>query len=80
MEISSQNPELGEARETVEATYQGAALQVGFNGQYLLDFLNVVSSTEVTFELKDDSSQGLMRPATSEGGADYRYVVMPMRL
>jgi DNA polymerase-3 subunit beta len=80
MEISSQNPELGEARETVEATYQGAPLQVGFNGQYLLDFLNVVSATEVTFELKDDSSQGLMRPATSEGGADYRYVVMPMRL
>jgi DNA polymerase-3 subunit beta len=80
MEISSQNPELGEARETVEATYQGAPLQVGFNGQYLLDFLNVVSSTEVTFELKDDSSQGLMRPASTEDGADYRYVVMPMRL
>jgi DNA polymerase-3 subunit beta len=80
IEVSSQNPELGEARETIEAVYQGAALQVGFNGQYLLDFLNVTGTPEVTFELKDDSSQGLLRPAAAEDGADYRYVVMPMRL
>ncbi len=80
IEISSSNPELGEARETIEATYQGDALQVGFNGQYLLDFLNATGSSEVTFELKDDSSQGLLRPAAAEDGADYRYVVMPMRL
>jgi DNA polymerase III subunit beta len=80
IEISSQNPELGEARETIEATYQGPALQVGFNGQYLLDFLNATGSAEVSFELKDDSSQGLLRPAAAEDGTDYRYVVMPMRL
>ncbi len=61
-------------------TYQGARSPVGFNGQYLLDFLNVTGSSEVTFELKDDSSQGLLRPAAAEDGADYRYVVMPMRL
>jgi DNA polymerase-3 subunit beta len=80
VEISSQNPELGEARETIEAAYQGASLSVGFNGQYLLDFLNVTGSSEVTFELKDDSSQGLLRPAAAQNGTDYRYVVMPMRL
>jgi DNA polymerase-3 subunit beta len=80
IEVSSQNPELGEARETIEAAYQGGALSVGFNGQYLLDFLNVTGTPEVTFELKDDSSQGLLRPAATEDGADYRYVVMPMRL
>jgi DNA polymerase-3 subunit beta len=83
IEISSQNPELGEARETIEAAYQGPSLSVGFNGQYLIDFLNVTGSSEVTFELKDDSSQGLLRPAAPKDGADgtdYRYVVMPMRL
>lgn len=80
IDISSQNPELGEARESIEASYQGTALSVGFNGQYLVDFLNVAGSSEVTFELKDDSSQGLLRPAAIEEGSDYRYVVMPMRL
>jgi DNA polymerase III subunit beta len=80
LEISSQNPELGEARESIDAGYQGASIQVGFNGQYLLDFLNVAASSEITFELKDDSSQGLLRPAGANDERDYRYVVMPMRL
>jgi DNA polymerase-3 subunit beta len=85
VEISSQNPELGEARETIEAGYEGEALQIGFNGQYLLDFLNAAGTSEVRFELKDDSSQGLLRPvepgeASGEQERDYRYVVMPMRL
>jgi DNA polymerase-3 subunit beta len=80
LDISSQNPELGEARESIGAVYQGPALSVGFNGQYLLDFLNATGSSEVTLELKDDSSQGLLRPAVAEENTDYRYVVMPMRL
>lgn len=80
LEVSSQNPELGEARETVEATYDGEPMDIGFNGQYLLDFLNAAGSDEVSFELKDDSSQGLLRPAVDTEEKDYRYVVMPMRL
>lgn len=79
VEISSQNPELGEARETIEAGYDGEAIQIGFNGQYLLDFLNAAGTAEIRLELKDDSSQGLLRPANEEE-TDYRYVVMPMRL
>ena len=80
LEVSSQNPELGEARETIEASYQGQGLQIGFNGQYLLDFLNVADFSEVSFELKDDSSQGLLVPSGDASDQDYRYVVMPMRL
>ncbi len=80
VDISSQSPELGEARESVEATYDGEPLQIGFNGQYLLDFLNAADSQKVRFELKDDSSQGLLRPVEDGEGRDYRYVVMPMRL
>jgi DNA polymerase-3 subunit beta len=80
VEVSSSNPELGEAKESIEAAYNGAPMAIGFNGQYLLDFLNVAGSEEVVFELKDDSSQGLLKPASHGGEKDYRYVVMPMRL
>ena len=80
LEVSSQNPELGEARETIDAGYDGDSLQIGFNGQYLLDFLNAAGSAEVKFELKDDSSQGLLKPSDGAEETDYRYVVMPMRL
>jgi DNA polymerase-3 subunit beta len=79
-EISSQNPELGEAKEMIEVDYVGEDIQVGFNGQYILDFLNVASSEKVKLELKNDSSQGLLKPADQEEGRDYQYVVMPMRL
>ncbi len=80
VEVSSQSPELGEAKESIEAGYDGDEIQIGFNGQYLLDFLNAANTTEIRFELKDDSSQGLLRPADEGDERDYRYVVMPMRL
>jgi len=63
LEVSSQSPELGEAKESIEAGYDGDDIQIGFNGQYLLDFLNAANTSEIRFELKDDSSQGLLRPA-----------------
>ncbi len=80
LEVSSQSPELGEAKESIEAGYDGEEIQIGFNGQYLLDFLNAANTAKIRFELKDDSSQGLLRPADDGDERDYRYVVMPMRL
>lgn len=79
MEISSQNPELGEAKEELPVQYGGDALEIGFNGQYILDFLGVEESDKVQLELKDDSSQCLLRPGDAAKEIDYRYVVMPMR-
>jgi DNA polymerase-3 subunit beta len=79
MEVSSQSPELGEAKEEFPVDYTGEALEVGFNGQYILDFLGVEESENVKLELKDDSSQCLLRPTDAGKEIDYRYVVMPMR-
>ena len=53
-------------------------MEIGFNAQYLLDFLSVVGSDEVVLELRDAESQGLLRPAGDEQ-ENYRYVIMPMR-
>jgi len=77
--ISSQNAEEGEARETLETDFAGEETEIGFNAQYLQDFLNVVGSEKVGFEFKDGNSQAQLRPV-SEEKHDYRYVVMPMRL
>ena len=77
--ISSQNAEEGEASESIQAEYNGEETDIGFNAQYLLEFLNVVGEGAVAFEFKDGNSQAQLRPA--EGGDyDYKYVVMPMRL
>ena len=79
LDLAASSPDLGEARESLTADYQGATVEIGFNSQYLLDFLGVAGSESVSLELKDQESQGMFRPA-GEGATDYRYVVMPMRL
>ena len=77
--ISAQNSDEGEARETVETDYAGDDTDIGFNAQYLQDFLNVVGSEKVTFEFKDGNSQAQLRPS-SDDSSEYKYIVMPMRL
>src|SRR5688572_21686162 len=79
LELTASSPDLGEARESLAAEYQGDAVEIGFNAQYLLDFLGVAGSESVSLELKDHESQGMLRPQ-GEAATDYRYVVMPMRL
>lgn len=80
LEIFSSSGEYGEANEVLDAGYQGETLQIGFNYQYLLDFLNVAGNGgKVRLELKDEQSAGQLRPG-DEGAYRYRYVVMPMRI
>jgi DNA polymerase-3 subunit beta len=79
VEISSESPDFGEAREQVMVDYSGPAMQICFNAQYVADFLAVVETDHVQLELKDEVSQALMRPVAADG-YDYTYVIMPMRL
>jgi DNA polymerase III subunit beta len=80
LEVFSSSGEYGEAHETLDASYPGEALQIGFDYQYLLDFLAVLSGGgKVRLELKDEQSAGQLRPAEMEA-YQYRYVVMPMRI
>lgn len=77
LEVSSSNPELGDAREEMDISFQGQELMVGFNARYLLDILQVQNSDRVQMFLKDNLSPGLIRP---DGDKDYLAVIMPMRL
>ncbi len=77
MEISSNNPELGDAKEEIEIRYKGAEIKIGFNARYMLDVLNSFDDDEVDIELNDQLSPGLMRP---HNDASYTCVVMPMRI
>jgi len=80
--VSSTNPELGDARETVPIDYAGNPFHVGLNAAYLTDFLSAVDTQSVSLDLKDENSQCIGRPANTADDLpyDYLYVVMPMRL
>ena len=79
VEISASSPEYGEAKETIEKEYKGEPLSIGFNAQYLLDFLAAAPEGPISIELKDEQSAGQMRPLADEAFR-YRYVIMPMRI
>jgi DNA polymerase-3 subunit beta len=78
LELTASSAEAGEAREVVPVEFEGATLEIGFNPQYLLDFVGICGSDSISIALKDSETQGLIRPI---GGSDldYRYVVMPMK-
>ncbi len=80
VKVFSSSVEMGESEETVTSEYQGPELEIGFNAQYLLDFLRAIPQDAVSFELKDQKSAGEMRPAGDSVPDQYRYVVMPMRI
>ena len=79
VKISSQAAELGESEDILSIDYDGPLIIIGFNAQYLLDFFGVIQDSEIIFEVKDSSSQAVLKPA-SMNEFDYRYIVMPMRL
>jgi DNA polymerase-3 subunit beta len=79
VDVTSSSPDLGEAKETLPVEYSGAAMQICFNAQYVLDFLSAVSTDVVSLEVKDEVSQAVMRPVDADG-YDYTYVIMPMRV
>ena len=79
MKLFSSNPEIGEARDKIAVEYKGRDLEIGFNSQYLLDFLTTVTSDRVSFEIKDENSAVLLQPEGEEGIKNI-YVLMPMKI
>ena len=79
VKIHSSVSDTGESEESIPVEYNGPAVEIGFNAQYLLDFMRAVSNEKVAFHFKDPHSAGEMRPA-GEKADNYRYVIMPMRI
>jgi DNA polymerase-3 subunit beta len=79
LKISASSTETGESEDSLEVVYEGDPMAIGFNAQYLMDFIKATGSCDVKLELKDAQSAGQLRPAESED-YKYRYIVMPMRI
>ena len=88
IKLACENTNGERAAEAMETSYEGPPIVIGFNVDYLLDFVNVVESSQVRISLKDSDTQGLLQPISEsdedefQSGDDYRiqYVVMPLSL
>ncbi|MFZ1129597.1 MAG: DNA polymerase III subunit beta [Terriglobales bacterium] len=79
LKISASSTETGESEDSIEVAYDGDPMAIGFNAQYLMDFIKATGSCDVKLELKDAQSAGQLRPSEGED-YKYRYIVMPMRI
>lgn len=73
--IRAESPEVGEARVVMPVKYAGKPLPIGFNPSCLRDVLNCMDEEEITLQLLDSISPGII---TGEGS--FLHLIMPMRL
>ena len=75
--LSVVNPDSGSATEELEVEYGAEALDIGFNGRYLLDILQQVEGEKARLKLADPGSPTLIEDMEAAGAL---YVLMPMRV
>ncbi|MBR6975450.1 MAG: DNA polymerase III subunit beta, partial [Ottowia sp.] len=78
LRIAASNAEQEEAIDEIDIDYVGDAVEISFNVGYLTDALTALSQHEmVTIGIKDAGSSAML---TVPEDANFKYVVMPMRL
>jgi DNA polymerase-3 subunit beta len=94
VEIGAQSSEEGEGQEKIAADYSGDEVSIGFNAQYLQEFLNVVGSVDQSSDESDDENIKSTKPRIAlefkdgssqtqmriNGDENYKYIVMPLRI
>jgi DNA polymerase III subunit beta len=75
--VAAETPDVGDARETMPASFEGESLEIGFNPEFLKEGIESVTEEEVLLRLISPLRPGLLQPVESE---DFRYLVMPIRL
>jgi DNA polymerase-3 subunit beta len=78
--LSVQTPDLGEAQEEVTVTYEGDALEIGFNAAYLLEVLKYIPTDEVRMTFKAPERAATVEPVGWDDPASFLALVMPLRL
>src|SRR3989304_612549 len=66
IELSSSNPEMGEAREEINVDYKNEGFEVGFNATYMIEAAGVMKSDEVVLEMKDHESPATLKSKTEQ--------------
>ncbi|MCZ7591758.1 MAG: DNA polymerase III subunit beta [Kiritimatiellae bacterium] len=75
LEVSAIVNDVGEAKEKVAIKYSGKEITVAFNPDFLMEPLRNLASDEVTLDVSDDLSPGVLR-----NDQPFLYVLMPMRV
>jgi DNA polymerase-3 subunit beta len=75
--VSAETPDVGEARESLPVAFQGEALEIGFNPEFLRAGLEAIEDGDVLLKLISPLRPGLIEAADESG---FLYLIMPIRL
>ena len=75
--LNSTNPDVGEANDEIEVSYEGEEIRVGYNVNYMIDAIDVVDDADVLFEIRAGMKPGMVRTI---GDDRYACVVMPLKV
>jgi DNA polymerase-3 subunit beta len=75
--LTASTPELGEASEEMDVSYDGEEEVMAFNPAFLMDFLRNETCEEIYFYIINPVSPAMLRPKDEE---DYLYVIMPIKI
>ncbi|MEE9373666.1 MAG: DNA polymerase III subunit beta [Saprospiraceae bacterium] len=79
--ISSQDLDFAnEATEQLSCTYEGNALNIGFNAKFLVEMLSVLKGENVELELSVSNRAGILLPVEKEENEDILMLVMPVMM
>jgi len=76
VEISAQDPDVGESKSSISAKIEGEEIEASFNYKFLTDGLLNIKSSEIVFDLSKKEGPCILKPV---GDASYIYVVMPIK-
>lgn len=74
--ITSNNPDVGKASETVPSTMTGNDIEIAFNAKYVTDILKNINCEDLIFSLNTPLSPACIKPLDDD---NYTYVITPVR-
>jgi DNA polymerase III subunit beta len=77
MVLNSTNPDVGEAKDEIDVSYQEQEMAIGFNVKYLIDAIEVIEGERVAFELGQGMKPGIIKPV---GNDNFVCIIMPLKI
>jgi DNA polymerase-3 subunit beta len=82
VQLTAITQDVGQAREDVDAKYEGSEMTVAFNPDFLLEGIEATPGDEVVLETLDALKPATLKPTAlnPDGGTDFLYLLMPVRV
>ena len=81
MELTAKGTEGSQSEDEIAVGYEGDAMEIGFNYNYLQDILKNIKAETVILSTRDSQSAALIKPVTEDGEeTGLLCLLMPLRL